>query len=329
MIRFEFRFGFSLVLSFSIFISSSVVYSYTIFDQRTKQLIHQANAGSKRAQYKLGIAYMSGTSVKYNRDEALKWFRKSAAQKYYKAWYRLGELHYDSKYGIRNYRTSYKWFRMAAINNHGLSQYYVARQLFSGKGVDKKSSEALLWAKRAKKNGVAEAAGLLRKIRKTEIQLSAIVTPVIKNKSITLQKPIKKKTRKINVRKLLYVGQWNQNGEPSIYMPSASNNCVNVNSKIRCTSKRIRAKKSEYTADFRIVSLIANFEPKGQFTIRYRKKYVLILRGDPKQEDKVPGLGFDEKVSKLQCRVLKANRIDCYKPDNSIVHFKLTGVGPT
>jgi len=297
------------------------VYSYTIFDQRTKQLIIKANAGNKRAQYKLGIAYMSGTSVKYNRDEAMKWLKKSAAQKYHKAWFRLGELHYESKYGLRNYKVSYQWFHKAAASNHGLSQYYLALQLFSGKGVDQQVSKALFWANRAKQNGVAEATGLLLKIRKNETRLSSATKPVLKESNVASRKITKKRARIVDVRKLLYIGKWNQNGKPSIYMPSASNYCVKVNNKIRCTSKRIRDKNTAYTADFRIVSLITGFKPEGEFMIRYRKKYVLVLRSDPKQEEIIPGLGFDEKVLKLQCRVLKSDQIDCYKPDNSIVHF--------
>ncbi len=318
------RFNLPIIVFLLLYAATSSVYSYTIFDQRTKQLISKANTGNKRAQYKLGCAYMIGISVKFDREKAKSWLKKSAAQNYSKAWFRLGELHYKSRYGIRNYAVSYKWFKKAAESNHGLSQYYLAMQLYSGKGVTKRIPSAFKWANRAKKNGIGEATNLLRKINKKRVEIEKIAKPTLKTKINIARKNDKKLTRNIDVRKLLYVSKWKHKGIPSDYMPSINNNCVKANEKIRCTSKRIRDKKTDYTADFRIVSLITNFKPKGQFTIRYRKKYVLVLRGDSKEEDKIPGLGYDDKVSKLKCRVMKSKQIECAKPDKSLLRFSKT-----
>ncbi|VAW77600.1 hypothetical protein MNBD_GAMMA12-965 [hydrothermal vent metagenome] len=315
------RVNFSFIFFLLLYSTTSTVYSYTIFDQRTKQLIAKASTGNMRAQYKLGCAYMIGISVKFDQQKAKLWLEKSAAQNYYKAWFRLGELHYKSRYGTRNYAISYKWFKKAAEKNHGLSQYYLAMQLYSGQGISKRIPSALKWANRAKKNGIGEATNLLRKISKKRLETEKIAKPALKTKVASARKNDKKLTRNIDVRKLLYVSKWKHKGIPSDYMPSINNNCVKANEKIRCTSKRIRDKQTEYTADFRIVSLITNFQPKGQFTIRYRKKYVLVLRGDSKEEDKIPGLGYDDKVSKLKCRVMKSKQIECAKSDKSLLRF--------
>lgn len=340
------RIRFCIAFSFYLFFSSSLVFSYTIFDQRNKQLLIKANAGDKRSQYKLGVAYMTGTSVKFNRTKAIQWFKKAAAQSYRKAWFRLGELHYEKRYRMRNYSSAFKWFLKAAEKNHGISQYYVALQYYKGRGVTQKYSKALAWATRARKNGVDEAADLLQKINTNISQTSHAAKP--KNKPPLKPKPqavpnstpkselrlasnTDRKPRtaspqdikggKLDVRKLLYVGSWNQNGKPSDYVPSISNQCVNVNKKIRCTSRRIRDRRNRYTADFRIVSLITNFQPKGEFTIRYRKKYVMILRDDPQQKIAVPGLGLDDHISKLKCRILGKDQINCQKPDHSVLQF--------
>ena len=337
------RIRFCIALSFYLVFSSSLVFSYTIFDQRNKQLLVKASAGDKRAQYKLGVAYMTGTSVKFNRAKAIQWFKKAAAQSYRKAWYRLGELHYEKRYRMRNYSSSFKWFLKAAEKNHGISQYYVALQYYKGRGVSQKYSKALAWATRARKNGVDEAADLLQKINsnipptlavkpkvksrvkpKVQPATNSKAKPELKIASKTSRKPQTegpRKVSKLDVRKLLYVGSWNQNGKPSDYVPSISNQCINLNQKIRCTSRRIRDRRNQYTADFRIVSLITNFQPKGEFTIRYRKKYVMVTRDDPKQKIAVPGLGLGDHVLKLKCRILGKDHINCEKPDHSVVQF--------
>ncbi len=384
---------------------TSPLYSYTIFDQRTKALISQAKAGDKRAQYKLGLAYLRGTTVKYNRYRARNWLRKSAAQNYYKAWYTLGEMHFTSKYRMRNYRVAFRWFMKAAKNNHGQSQYYIALHYFTGKGVARKNYSALIWAARAKKNGVVEAADLLsaiqlkisrvssqtklRAVRKAKAREIAKVkarvrtrkvarakvrakiraraaarmrarskaNKIAKTKSAAKAKTLalaktrirelaqaesaaKEQLRKLalikarelkelankpefdpmnitDVRKLLYSSTWRQGGAPSDYIPSVSSECVEVESSIQCTSRRIRTKFDEYTVHFRIMSTITDFRAKGEFTIRYRKNYLLVLRDNPKSEKKIPELGLVTKSSQLYCRIVDKSQIQCVKPDNS------------
>jgi len=416
------RAGFLIVLSFVFILTSTSLYSYTIFDQRTKQLAAKASAGDKRAQYKLGLAYLRGTTVKYNRYTARKWLTLSAAQNYYKASYTLGEMHYTSKYRMRNYRTSFRWFMKAAKFNHGHSQYYIALHYFMGKGVARKKFTALIWAARAEKNGVAEAKDLLsaihveivrvskqaklaaarkrkakaiaqarvkaralarkkviaraaRKTRaralaqkralakakvkakqdqrakvtarlrvltqaKVEAQAKALATIKVRNKEVVPNsKAVNVKVKKraivraneqqeiskpeldlmniLVVRKLIYGAKWLQNGEPSDYAPSISSECVQIGNSIKCESKRIRNKFDDYTVHFQIMSTITDFRAKGEFTILYRKNYLLVLSDNPINNSKMPALGLSTKVGQLHCRISSKTQILCVKPDSS------------
>lgn len=420
------------------------LYSYTIFDQRTKELVLLANTGDKRAQYKLGRAYLRGTTVKYNRHTAYAWLKKSAAQNYYKAWYSLGKMRYTSKYNMQNYTMAFRWFMKAAKQNHGQSQYYIALMYFSGNGISKQNYKAMVWAVRAKRNGAGEASDLLsaiqfrisqltakgqrvssirakrkmklaakRKLRavakakakaKRKARLAANAKAATKRKRALLakrklramvkakaaaksklaRKKIKTRMRTIakakadeikanseakvsaslrakmrlkelilaasnakektlsatgsvatnlqslkkpafdfmnilDVRTLLYGEKWAQNGNPSDYIPSALNQCIESENSINCISRRIRQKLDGYTVHFSIISTIGEFRAKGEFTIRHRKNYLLVLGDSPKSKTKMPVLGVSSKVNQLYCRLLNKTRIECLKPDRSKV----------
>jgi len=372
--------------------TSSSVYSYRIFNERINLLLSKAKAGNKRAQYKLGVAYLVGTTVKINRKKALYWIKKSASQKYHKAWFRLGEMHYDKKYRMRNYRKSFKWFLKAAKTDHGISQYYVALHYLKGRGVARRSSNALIWAARAKRNGVTDAANLLneihikivrdlsaaklrkkrkildRKKKRANAKLRRIVKaksrraerarlisyanaktlmlaeaqaiadaqvsenhrPIVRETDLTeineralsliKSKPlnVSKATIEASPRALLSSREWIQNGEPSYFVPSANNECVQNYNKIKCTSKRIREKHDNHTAHFRYISKITNISAKGDFRISYRKYYLLVLP-NKSGEEAIPETGMGNEIFKLKCRIQNVSQIHCVKPNSTVV----------
>ncbi len=496
----DFRLNFLFSMGILIVIPTSL-YSYTIFDQRTKELVLLANKGDKRAQYKLGRAYLRGTTVKYNRDTAYVWLKKSAGQNYYKAWYSLGKMRYTSKYRMQNYKKAFHWFMKAAKQNHGQSQYYIALIYFSGNGVSKQNYKAMVWAVRAEKNGSVEASDLLSAIqfkisqlvtkgqrvsslkakkkakavarrklrsatkakavakrrakwvakakavvkresriaakalakrkarstietqskarsiakrkskfvakakavakreariavkvnamakRKVRSTTTAKARAVAKRKARSMAKSTADRIRKarslvkakaddvkghagakasaslrakirlkelmlaaanakekkqanlgsglanlqsfkkpafdlmniLDVRKLLYSEKWAQNGSPSDYIPSSLNQCIQSENSIHCISRRIREKLEGYTVHFSIISTITEFRAKGEFTIRHRKNYLLVLGDTPEIKTKMPVLGISSKVNQLYCRLLNKTRIECLKPDKSTV----------
>ncbi len=345
---FNFKKYFRLSISI-LFIAVLLLSSFTLFSNavyQIQQLKDKAKRGDKRAQYKLGFAYMSGNSVDYNRGKALQWLKKSAAQNYYNAWYRLGEMYYDRVFGIHDYTRSYKWFYKPAIRNHGVSQYKLALLYFNGNGVTRNYSKALIWAARAKNNGVAHAAALVNQIQSKMTTVASSTIPTIRqaaptalpkfipNKPVTVAPTVKA----LDISSILSIGKWSINGSPSNYLPSKNTQCVTIRNKIRCTSGIKEIKKSGYTASFRIISLITNFSPDSKFTIRYRNKYTSVVYDKPEtgpktstQDDdtndefvsqtKGPRLGMGNKVFSLQCKAVKSKKIHCFKPDFSKLIF--------
>ncbi len=273
---------------------------------------------------------MTGTSITFNKKKAMVWFKKAAAKGYVKAWYRLGQLHYEAKYEMRNYSAAHRWFSRAARKNHGVSQYYMALLYQAGRGVQKDLDYALIWANRAKKNGISDATRLITKLNKLTKKQTPTIQKVVRSTAPTPRKSRRKRRgdvaipRNLGIRKILVSGGWNEGDMPSDYIPSHSNKCENVNSKIRCTSKRLKITRPAYIAHYRIVSLITNFGTKGAFTIKSRRNYLFILPDDPDDPAPtvdMPETGLEKKVSILDCKVLAKTRIRCYKKDKSVIRF--------
>jgi len=302
-------------------------YTYSVFEGRFEAQMKKANAGDTRAQYKMGVAYMRGTSNNFDKKKAIRWFNKAAAKGYAKAWFRLGQMHYDPKYGMRNYSIAFKWFAKAARKNHGVSQYYMALHYYHGRGVHKDIDYALIWANRAKKNGIGDASRLLKKLN----SLARRVTPPVRQVVRSKPKPRVKRPKRVDVavpslsiRRVLTAGGWNQGNIPSDYVPSSSNKCVKVNTKIRCVSRRLKITRPAYVAHYRIVSLITNFKSRGVFTIKSRRKFLFILPEDPDDPNPnvdMPNTGMEDKIAVLNCKLLAKSHIRCYKADKTVIRF--------
>ena len=79
------------------------------------ELLNSAQRGDANAQNELGIAYSEGLGIHANQTEAVKWFRKSAAQGYSLGACNLG-LHYGRGLGVRRNRTlMMRWIFIANL----------------------------------------------------------------------------------------------------------------------------------------------------------------------------------------------------------------------
>ncbi|HQE88803.1 MAG TPA: tetratricopeptide repeat protein, partial [Verrucomicrobiota bacterium] len=67
-----------------------------------------------KAQFNLGICYANGRGVAQDKAEAVKWFRKAAAQNLAEAQFYLG-VYYANGLGVaQDEAEAVKWFRKAA-----------------------------------------------------------------------------------------------------------------------------------------------------------------------------------------------------------------------
>ncbi|MBI4005679.1 MAG: sel1 repeat family protein [Gammaproteobacteria bacterium] len=72
-------------------------------------------------QYYLGIMYLKGQGVEQNYEEAGKWLRKAAENRFPQAQYNLANLYTEGKGVPKDYETAYIWYRVGASHNHKLS----------------------------------------------------------------------------------------------------------------------------------------------------------------------------------------------------------------
>ena len=83
-------------------------------EARRKALLARAESGDKGAQMWLGAYYEQGLFGKVDFQEALRWFRKSAAQGDPDAQVGLGQMYEDGEGVKQNYLVAAKWYRKAA-----------------------------------------------------------------------------------------------------------------------------------------------------------------------------------------------------------------------
>jgi uncharacterized protein len=106
-----------------------------------------------KAQYRLGLMYLSGKGVLKNYDELYKWIRMSAENGYASAQSRLGTMYYFGSASQGNYKEAFKWCRMAAEQGDTEAQYYLGVMYYDGKGIIVDYVEAYRWILLAGKNG--------------------------------------------------------------------------------------------------------------------------------------------------------------------------------
>ncbi len=324
----------TLLSSFVLYNSTTYAVN-TIFDQRFERIKKQAATGDKRAQYRLGLAYMLGNDVKVNIGESIYWLGKSAKQGYVKAAHKIGVLYYNNRDGRKNYGKAVRWFTIAAKRNYAPSQYYLAKMYFIGKGIPRDLDFALVWSARAGKNGMDTK----RQIRQIEraIKLRAAKTHIAakkKKKIRTKQKLIRTNTPSKAVRpgiynarstrhvlELVLSGYWALNDKPADHMPSSVNKCAEKNGAVHCKSERISRSTKDYRADYTVNSTFFNFNRSGQFNVQYRVTYIFVLPSDPDDPDpsyQMPTAGRSTTVTILNCQILSKKKIRCKSPDKKI-----------
>jgi TPR repeat protein len=109
------------------------------------------------AEFNLGVSYALGRGVTKNEAEAVTWFRKAAEQNLDKAQFDLG-LCYAVGRGVTNdVVEAVKWFRLAAEQNLDVAQYLLGDYYAKGHGVARDDVEAVKWIVLAAAQGSQEA----------------------------------------------------------------------------------------------------------------------------------------------------------------------------
>jgi uncharacterized protein len=115
-----------------------------------KTLLAKAQRGEGGSQMWLGAAYEQGWFGRANFHEALRWFRKAAAQGDPDAQNALGHMYQDGEGVRQNCTEAAKWYRMAAehvpdFGGAGQGRNNLGMLYIDGRGVPKDYVQACMW----------------------------------------------------------------------------------------------------------------------------------------------------------------------------------------
>ena len=108
-----------------------------VWETLFREKLREANAGNSNAQYDVGAMYQNGRGVAANRNKAIEWYRKAAAQNDRKAVSRLRLIQSNE---LRFNKTLAR-----AGQGEVESQYDLGNMYTEGVGVDADLTQATAW----------------------------------------------------------------------------------------------------------------------------------------------------------------------------------------
>ena len=93
----------------------------------------------------MGFCYAQGTGVSQNYTEAVKWYRRAAAQEDAQAQHNLGYAYFNGQGVRQDYGLAVEWFRKAVQQGYAPSQYELGLCYSKGFGVPQNEVEAYAW----------------------------------------------------------------------------------------------------------------------------------------------------------------------------------------
>ena len=127
-----------------------------------------AAQGYANAQHNLGYCYESGNGVTKDFAEAVKWYRKAAEQGYARAQCNLGACYYNGEGVTKDYAEAVKWYRKAAEKGNARAQFNLGLCYEFAKGVTKDYAEAVKWYRKAAAQGHTRAKDQLKELGYSE-----------------------------------------------------------------------------------------------------------------------------------------------------------------
>jgi TPR repeat protein len=122
-----------------------------VSDNSWRQL---AEEGYAFAQVNLGMSYAVGQAgVAKDYGEAVRWFRKAAAQNNPLGQLYLGNMYLGGLGVAKSPVEALRWYRMAATQGNAAAEFYVGNMYGKGEGVPKDESEAARWHLKAAEQG--------------------------------------------------------------------------------------------------------------------------------------------------------------------------------
>ena len=122
-----------------------------------RELYQLAENGDPHAQWELGLFCEN----EEDRVEAVRWFRRAAAQQYPDAEHNLGICYFFGEGVPEDRAEAVKWFRKAAENDLPKAQFILGMCYLRGDGIPADREEGMRWLRKAVEGGDPNAARVL------------------------------------------------------------------------------------------------------------------------------------------------------------------------
>lgn len=122
-----------------------------------RSVVKLAQAGDPKAQYDLGMIYLSGRIGDKNPAEAAKWFERAAEQGIANAQFNLGVLYQRGEGVAQNDKLAFFWYQSAAEQNFAQAQHNLATAYAEGKGIARSYQKAAEWFAKSATAGLSQS----------------------------------------------------------------------------------------------------------------------------------------------------------------------------
>lgn len=122
-------------------------------EEAFKWYLKSAEGGYPEGQRSAGVCYMKGEGTKQDISKAIYWFKKSGDSGCNKAYYQLGSYYWEGKFVDKNLETAFNYFIVSARQGLPEAQYIVGRMYLLGDGVEKDLVKAIEWYQKAAEAG--------------------------------------------------------------------------------------------------------------------------------------------------------------------------------
>lgn len=126
----------------------------SVTDQESFSDEELAEQGDVAAQFRLGLMYYEGDSVRQDYVQAKKWYQKAAEQGNPGGAYYLGTMYYEGEGVSQDYTQAKLWLEKAANQGMPNAQYNLGVMYFNGEGVRQDYVQAKEWMGKACDNGL-------------------------------------------------------------------------------------------------------------------------------------------------------------------------------
>ena len=116
-----------------------------------------AAQGDADAQNNLGLCYANGEGVEKSAERAVQWYRRSAEQGNAVAQFNLGWCYANGEGVEKSAEQAVLWYRKAAEQGHAVAQNNLGMCYDNGEGVEKSAGKAVLWFRKSAEQGNAVA----------------------------------------------------------------------------------------------------------------------------------------------------------------------------